>query len=1025
MTTDISTAVVNNNDQRQPGFDSVPDLIRYYVGGADDNAVLLYGGGHFGAVSTCGRTFSRIAQIEVRLRYPCNRRRPLITDYSLVEAAFPNILQSTVENSRLIRQRCRTLTADSVCTEELRALSASLSKEIEASTSSQNKNHRHHSPSPPPQTSKWIRMQSSSRSSIRRIPSATVTSGMATSAASSKPSSAGGSANQIQSQPLSKSPCPPRIDPQSPITESISVSPNLSAKTLPRQPKSSYPLLSTSGSSSSLSSERPSTSGSKSIYPDMPSRSTPLTISDLLSSSPPSSVNPRRLSWSTSRTNSLNREGVQLSPSRSPSLEIRFYDRYEEDSYSSPFDTAVSSSFVQRRPTPNLYRFEQDPKPLYILGEDRYYPEDSELPAMFVDRSPSPQIQPDKPQDLNNIQNALSSSRNKNDGIDKKGEQRFSSSDSSSISTYTLKDEEIEHKRGGQLTDNQKVEHAVEQPQQNKHQFADRQVLNSQREIQDEEMLEAENPMKNVEVRQKSVEEKLTIDDTKVYRKENDKLRSSDLELNVEKSSKASGNQNFQKCRTRLSNTMRQGLAGMLKQPHLDQQDRQLTRITTIRDCDPRQRRLRQMHQTLIENQEVGYTTDSIKMESRKIIPDIETIKLARLTNCTDRAATVAPAQIRATRKSIWSSNNDLAENMVRQWAGLQKISNLGRNSKVTEVYHRSQIHLIELLPRIRRDRQQNNRPVTVSGNRHFGKPLRGHATPSGETQLRVNCPQVNMEITGNNIINHECDDTPVTKAGQSNTTAIFSDIYCPLTRIIPSTTIESSASTSVQEISSVDVGSIACDYVNINSQKDNHQNLFDKNDTRNFNTNNSDRTHHKNYQHHGYKHQVSKPQSNNNHNSVVDNNEPVADYENIHSHNIDDTNDFNYENISQNNDEKRQQLINDCNRSNTAVAAALRAVHLAIIGDPDDSGGVTLGTGKLAAALCRADGRVTVLPYRRNVTKSKQVGPLLSTCPLQLLGQPGPAGRRARLDVIERYNFFKSLCFFMVSFSEMFKEKL
>jgi len=1048
MTTAISTAVVNNNDQRQPGFDSVPDLIRYYVGGADDNAVLLYGGGNVGALSG-SMTCSRIAQTEVRLWYPCNRRRPLITDYSLVEAAFPNILPSTVENTRLMRQRCRTLPTAFVCTDRLRVSSTSPSRDIEASSSFHNTNYRHHSPSPPPQTSKWIRMQSSSRSSIRRIPSATVTSGMLTSATSLKPSSPGGLANQTQTQPLAKSPCPPKIDPQSSITEFTPVSPNSSVKTLPCQPKSSYPVPLISESLSSLLSERPSTSGSKSMpiqsslslrpYTDV-SKSTPLTISDLLSS-PSSSMDTQRLSRSISRSNSLNREfdnsfgfykksfeGARPSPHKSPSLVKNMSNEYEDDTYFSPFDTAVLSSFVQQRPAPNVYRFKPDPECCFGKSS-KLYLEDCELPAMFVDRSSSLQIQPEEPQIPNNSQNTSSSIGNKNDDVDKKKEQRSSSFDSSFISTSTLKDEEIEHNIGGKLTDHQKVERAVEQSQKNEHKFTDQlDVSNSQRETQDEEIQEAENPMKNVEVSQKSVEEEHTIDDTNVDRKESDKQKSSDLDSNVEKSLNASENQNFQNCRTRWSNTMRQGLVDMLKQPHLDQQDRQLTRITRIRDCDPRQRRLRQMHQTLIENQEVNHTTDSMKTESGKIIPDIEIRKLARKTNRTDRAATVAPVQIRATRNSIRSSNNDLTENMIRQWTGLQKISNLGRNSKVTEVYHRSQIALIELLPHIRRKWQQNNRPVTASGNHHLptfndipsvGKPFRGHVTPPGEIQQRMqmnmNCPQVSLKITGNNI-NHEDDETPVTNNSQSNTTETFSDIYSPLTRIIPSTTVESSTSTSDKKIGSVGVGGIgcklACDYVNINSQIDNHQNSFNESGTRNINTKNLDRIHHKNYQYHKYKHQICKSKNDNNYNNFVDNNEPIADYENMLTRNIDDTNDFNYENINQNNDEKRQQLIIDCNRSNTAVAAALRAVHLAIIGDPDDSGGATVGTGKLAAAMCRADGRTTVLPYRRNVTKSKQVGPLLSTCPLQLLGQPGPAGRRARLDVIERYNTFKSLCF-------------
>jgi len=995
MTTAISTAAVNNNNQRQPGFDSVPDLIRYYVGGADDNAVLSYGGGNDGVVNG-SMTFSRTAQTEVRIRYPCNRRRPLITDYPFSEAAFPNILPSTIENSRLLRQRCRTLTATSASTEGLRVLSTFPGEEIEASTSSQNTNHRHHSPSPPPQTSKCMRVQSSSRSSVRRIPSATVTSGMLTSATSLKPSSAAGSANQSQSQPLTFSSYPPRIDSQSSITEFTSVSPNSSIKTLPRQSKLSYPLPSTSGSSLSLSSERPSTSGSKSnlslrptpSYPDMPSRNTPLTISDLLSS-PSSSMNPPRLSRSISRTNSLNREvdesfgfyrvnveGVRpnLYPPRSPSSVRDMYNKRTDDKFFPFFDVTVLSSFDQQRSVPNGYRFNPGPDP--IFDSLNMPSEDSKLAAMDLigSRSLSPQIRPSELQVPDNSQNTLSSSENLNDEVEKKEE----------------------HNRGQLITDRQKEERALEQPQQNEHHFADRKVLNSQRRIQDEEAQEDENPMKNFELRQKSVEKdkvlKNTINDTKVDQKEKDEQSSSDLDLNVEKSLKASENQNFQKCRTRWSNTMRQGLVDMLEQPHLDQLDRQLTQSLEIRDCDLRQRRLRQTHQTLIKEQEVDHTTESIKKELHKIIPDTETRQLAKLTNRIGRAATVAPAQIRATLH-IRSSSNDLTENMIRQWAGLQRISNLGRNSNVTEVYHGSQIPLIELLPRIRRKRRQNTR------------------------QMNTNCRQVNREITGHDFINQEGDKTPVTKAGQSNTTTISSDIYCPFTRIIPSTTIESSTSTSGQEIGSVGVGSIGCkptcDYVNINSQIDNHHNSFDKNGTRNFNSNNLDKIHNKSYQHHEYKHQVNKQQSNNNYNSFFDNIEPIADYENMLSHNIDDINDSNYENLSQNNDEKRQQLMNDCYGSNTTVAAALRAVHLAIIGDPDDSAGTTVGTGKLAAALCRADGRTTVLPYRRNVTESKQVVPLLSTCPLQLLCQPGPAGRRARLDVIERYNIFKSLFFF------------
>jgi len=539
-----------------------------------------------------------------------------------------------------------------------------------------------------------------------------------------------------------------------------------------------------------------------------------------------------------------------------------------------------------------------------------------------------------------------------------------------------LKDEELELERNGggngQLVDRQKVENAVEQPQQNERQFIGRQLVNSQRETEDEEVQEIDNPMQNVKVRHKSVEEEHTrwVDTL-------------DSDSNVDNSSEASENQNFRKCRTRWTNTMRQGSVDMLEQPHLDHQNRQLTRITETQDCDPRQRSSRQMHQTLNEDQEVDHTTENMNTELHRSIPDIETRQLARLTNRTDRAAIVAPAQTTDTSRSYRTIRLDynLDENMIRQHYGLQRISNRSRNTEAALLHNPQTLVAI-----LRRNIREFNRFVTASENHQLptggdlpsaGEYLREHVIPPGETQLRVN---------------RVGEGAPVTKDDQSNTT-----------------TVESSTGREISTCS-VGVGSIgyrlACDYVNINPRIHDYNNSFDKSGTQHFNTNNLDRIHHNNY-----KHQGSKQQSNSN-NSFVDNIiEAGVDYENIISHNIDDINEVISENIGKKSDEKRQQLINDFSGGSTAVAAALRAVHLAIIGDPDDNSGASVGTGRLAAALCRADGRVTVLPYRRNFTESEQVGPLLSTCPLQLLGQPGPAGRRARLDIIERYDIFKSLC--------------
>lgn len=150
--------------------------------------------------------------------------------------------------------------------------------------------------------------------------------------------------------------------------------------------------------------------------------------------------------------------------------------------------------------------------------------------------------------------------------------------------------------------------------------------------------------------------------------------------------------------------------------------------------------------------------------------------------------------------------------------------------------------------------------------------------------------------------------------------------------------------------------------------------------------------------QNNSYQHE--NKQSNNihinkiNYENIVTSNAKEIDYANI-----------NVDNFEQNCQNKRLKLIND----EDVVKSALKAVHLTVIGNPENSDEATsvAGTGRLAAALCRADGRATVIPYLEQNTDSEKKDessePFLDICPLQLLGQPGPEGRRARLDVIER----------------------
>ncbi|XP_025196855.1 uncharacterized protein LOC112595762 [Melanaphis sacchari] len=1005
LTSGISTAVVNSNvghneQQRyQPGFDSVPDLIRYYVGGADDNAMLFYGGGNDGIM-----TFARTQQTEVRIRYPCNRRRPLMTDNMMVEVATPNILPDMIENSRLVRQRCNALTATSANTERLRLLSTSPSGSTEASTSSQNMNHLRHSPSPPPYTSKWMRVQSSYRPSVRNTPSATVTSTKVTSITSLENSPSARSVKQSQSQPFSY--YPPRIDPRLSNT-SISTLPrqsrspqdlkktfpsrfkpgdaSTSVQTLPRQPKSSFPLPSTSGSSSV--SEHPSSSGSKLIsdqlrhtpsYSGMTSTNTPnLTISDLLSSPSSSSKDSSRSLQSTSsRNNSINDEftespfrvfsvtamgtnedasalAVDIDAPGTSSSNREMFNEHAVDLFSLPFQNVVTSSFIRVR-VRNGYRnmLNKTARPSH-LNQLRRSPNmsipDSHYPRShsFRGRSASYRNQSGRPQTARSNSTIQSSSGNDDDDDE---QQQSSSSESSSVSTSTLKNENIERNKSKQR------------------QYIDQEVENQTN----------------------SIEKCANINQTL----SSDEQTTPHPVLNTENSpSEISENKNFQKCRTRWTNSMRQGLVNMLERPHPDHQHRQLTQITGTSNRDPRQRGSRQIHQAPTEDQKVDNIAKRIKFK-----PSMST----------DRAATLGPIalpQTHTTCCSIRSSNNDLSKNMIRQWVGLQRISNQNNNSDVVEVYNKGGIPLVAILSRIRRQRwqrRQSNKFVIASGD-HFStaeKCHKRHVSPSKEIQLSVrkniNYPQVNRLLPGFSIINQEGEVTSVVKVDQLNTNATFSEMNCPLT-----TTTECSTGISGQEIGtcSVGVGSIGCkldcDYVNIDPHIEDHNNSVDKGDTKHHNINFLKNIYH------GKKHQVSKQQSNDNCISLVDNNIEVSvDYENVISHNTD----LSYENIDQISDKRQQKLINDLNGGNTAVADALRAVHLAIIGDPDDTGRTTVGTGKLAAALCRADGQATILPYRHNFTEGEQADPLLSTCPLQLLSQPGPAGRRARLDVIERF---------------------
>lgn len=1026
MATVNSTGGINNNTglygqrQYQPGFDSVPDLIRYYVGGADDNAVLSYGCGNDGIVSG-GMTLSRVPQTEVRIRYPCNRRRPLMTSNLLGEAATPNTLPVTIETSRLVRQHCRALSSVSTC------LSGG---STEASTSFQNTN-RHRPPSPPPQPSKWMRVQSSSKSSIRRTPSATVTSAMLTSMSSLKSDSPADSANRFQSKPSTLSSVSPSIDPRSLSTGSTSASlcptrstqgltnissghltsetASTSIQTLPRQSKSSPPLQSTSGSLSFSSASRPSTSKATSLW-DQPSTSlgrttqtsnqamsskitSNLTISELLAS--PSSVPqlvcelPRKsepslfnffLMPEDEPNDSRQGSCIDVDAEIAAALSSEERNRVSNDSrahtpdiFSIPYES-VRSSFIEVR-VGNRYQSQYENNYDPIENQQDTPNSFLNMPISHHSRTKSHRHMSDRPRSKSkygwvrseshipkNSQNTDGASENKTDD-EQLQQQGLLSPVSSSISTSTIKNEIMKSNR-------QKVDHILEEPRSDERHFTDKQsaysynVTHNERDME-HLVREVKDPLKNIEVKHQSLEKEHTLDD--LVNVEVDQIVSNNQKIPEPHSSvkhlssEPFENENFQERRTRCTNTMRQGLVDMLDKPFPDQHNQQLTRKSGTHYCDPRQRCSRPMYQAQNKN----HLMESIATELHRTIPNTETRQSVMLSNSTDQTTIMSPFVVHCVTRSsaIKLSNNDLTKNMARQWVGLQGTTMRSTNSNV---YGRSILPEIEMLPHIRWRQRQNNR-------------------------------------------HQESGIDTVTRDSKMSIIGTIGDINCSHTTTIPLSTNESRTS-----ISDLEIGTCAasvcstgckldCDYVNINPFNNDHNSSFDEGSFQNNYINHLDRIHNSNNQGHR-KNQVTKPRNN-------DNIAAVADYENITTHNIDDTNDFNYENIGQNSDEKQQQLNYNGNRGSTAVGAALRAVHLAIIGDPDDSGGATtVGTGRLAAALCRADGRATVLPYPKNVIESEQVGQLMSMCPLQLLGQPGPEGRRARLDVIERYCDFKIL---------------
>lgn len=139
-----------------PAFDTVPGLIRYYVGGSGDSAVLSYGG-------TC-RDDSIDAKMrgnpptQVRIKFPCNRRRPLsapsnpavsfVADTAVTESTQVPSLAAPVLSSADLAMRAMTLPRSNQTTSLIKTSSGTLGRPAAVSLPSARVNSNRPTTSP-------------------------------------------------------------------------------------------------------------------------------------------------------------------------------------------------------------------------------------------------------------------------------------------------------------------------------------------------------------------------------------------------------------------------------------------------------------------------------------------------------------------------------------------------------------------------------------------------------------------------------------------------------------------------------------------------------------------------------------------------------------------------------------------------------------------------------------------------------------------------------------------------------------
>lgn len=991
----------HNQRPIQPGFDSVPDLIRYYVGSAGDDAVLSYGGGNEGMLGS-STISSPTVPTEVRIRYPCNRRKPLMNEIPTLASVL-----KAEERTRQVQQHSHALAMAAALAKTLPVPNACTIVPVEPKFPSQ-------------QHSNWTHGQSTFKPLHRRTPSATITSATITSI----PSSTAGSAT-LDKQFDKSLPGPSKIISNSLDTE-FTLPLNRSSTTLSRPSTSSSPRpplisesLSSSLNRSSTTLPRPSTSTSQSF----PSTSRSSSNSDILkmallpstSSSPvtKSKVTPNA---SISESSSLSSSFSSLSKFASSTniSNNKLYSQIElapsEPSTSTGFSgqgTSGSSklhSILTTGSSRGTGIIDMDAEIAAALNAENRISDD-EFDFYHIPDPPVVRSSFARMDFANSHQNKSESYHRRSESHQSRSENRHSRPTSSrsrsgnrsrsSISGFDEDErsqlQEFMEPRNDQYW-KMPLESAAKQ-NQSRYQV-DRYNTRRQGEL--------ESGMQRSNVLQKNVGE-WTIQDlanSEIERMVRTKPMDPDEDSDLEEPPHI-GEENFEEWRSRWTASVMNRTSGASEQQYVEHLNQRHTQ-----PMKQHVRSLQQGHEMQVNPIQIDNVKESTSVHS-KISPVIETAQSAEFVAPTTIQHKTATSETQ-TSSSARTSNDVIVETMISRWVGIDSQDTNPENSARGEddMPRSNRNFHLDILHRRRRRRidrhsVQKDHPSPTGDNT---PPVKDSPLPAEKHYIVQS--QLNEKMTQRQVLDLKANAVDVTKTNQSSTTMVVEGIPRNLTTNISKSKIDnySASHDSIKY-------NVASDYENISISNANHQewiNSSDKNvgifiehHNTNMKTLNQDNVIScGNFQY-----------TNKGENSVI----TSVDYENIYSQNDNNSKCIeNLENIKTKSNKQYDQnirkiLLHDDNESSTAIAAALLAVHLAIIGDPEDVNGQVsvAGTGRLAAALCRADGRAIVLPYRRHQTGSEKEEILVEsnfdTCPLQVLGHPGPEGRRARLDIIER----------------------